>query len=65
MRDHWRADCHDVVEVANFTSVFELDQQKTKIRKKDRILNNDLKFLGLDKEGIRNMSEDNYNKFME
>ena len=51
-----RAAQHHIVEITPFTDVFELDSLKIKIRKKAKSLNNDLKVLGFDKEGIRNFT---------
>jgi hypothetical protein len=54
-----------VKNISNYSNVFELDPLKFKIRRKEQTINQDIKLLGLDKEGIRNLSVERYDAFME
>ena len=51
-----RADIGHVQDAALYSTEFEIDSKKEKIRKKKRDVNGTLSGLGFDHEGIRNMN---------
>jgi hypothetical protein len=48
MKHTWKATHDDVLEAANWTSVFEISPNTMGIRKKAQSINNKFKLLGLD-----------------
>ena len=56
----------DIVEIAEYSQIFELDPEKNKIRRKTQtqLFSKELTMLGLDKNGIRNLSPKQLTQFM-
>ena len=50
-----RATKQDIADLAQYSENFEVDPLKIKIRRRDQSLSNELKLLGFDQDGIRNL----------
>ena len=46
----------DIALIAKYSENFELDSLNIKIRRKSQLLSNELTVLGLDQDGIRNLT---------
>lgn len=55
----------DVIMLEIYADTWELDANKVMIRQKTRVVNNQIKLLGFDEEGLRNMTKDRFERFME
>lgn len=60
-----KAEIADLREIAPFAVNFELNETGGLIRKRQRNLNSTVQLLGFDDEGIRNLSEAQYYRFLE
>ncbi|TNV84047.1 hypothetical protein FGO68_gene3258 [Halteria grandinella] len=59
-----KATLADIKRIAPFALNFELNESGALIRKKERNLNESIRLLGFDNEGIRNLNADQYKRFM-
>lgn len=64
MKKH-SATVEDVEMLEQFAETWELDKNKFMIRQKRRVVNNQIKLLGFDENGLRTMSKERFERFME
>lgn len=55
----------DVELLEQYAETWELDKNKVMIRQKTRVVNNQIKLLGFDEDGLRTMSKERFERFME
>ena len=63
MKNHHATD-RDLKELQKFSMNFELDPIGYMIRQKPKVVNQQLTLLGFDNEGIKNLTKEQFNKFM-
>jgi hypothetical protein len=56
MMKKYKATEKDIALIAKYSENFELDSLNIKIRRKSQLLSNELTVLGLDQDGIRNLT---------
>lgn len=63
MKLKWKGTHDDVIKAADYTSIFEISPNYMSIRKKKNEYNNKFRLLGLDEQGIRNLSIEKFDIF--
>ncbi len=60
-----QATSDDIEILEQYAETWELDKNKVMIRQKTRVVNNQIKLLGFDENGLRTMSKEKFERFME